>query len=67
MFNGCKHEWVLVDKTVLPSAYEQLKSPELLERVPCDAVMFRKKVIVILQCKVCGKLNKTIEENPLVY
>jgi len=59
---GCKHEWVIVDKVILPSAIEQLAPAESLKSaVPW---VFKKKYTCILQCKKCGKLNKTVESNP---
>ena len=58
----CKHEWKVLDKTVLPSAWEQLKARMSVDKGHIG--LFRKKVVVILVCKKCGKLNKTVETNP---
>ena len=58
----CKHKWKLMDKTILPSGYEQLDAATSLKGN--SLVLLRKKVVVILVCTECGKLNKTIEVNP---
>ncbi len=62
----CKHDWKVLDKTVLPSGYEQIVTahivPKNVENVPAD--MFQKKVVMILACSRCGKLVKHVEANP---
>jgi len=74
MFWSCKHDWEIKDKTIMKSIAEQQK--ELgLAKVSIPAVryggddpflaIFRKKVIIIMSCKKCGKLKKFVESNPL--
>ncbi len=60
----CNHSWAIVDKEVLPSAFEQ--AVEFGEVMESDniAYTFRKKYICILECIHCGKLDKTVEINP---
>ena len=59
----CKHEWKIVDKTVLPSALEQMAKAGGTSKIQGRG-MVTKKVVVILQCETCGKLDKTIESCP---
>jgi hypothetical protein len=66
----CKHQWEVLDKTVLPSAWEQTtkigKFPDgLSERGMLIA--HRKKLVVICSCTLCGKIKKFVEENPLLH
>lgn len=59
----CKHEWEIKSKDILPSAYEQYKD----QKIYPDGVYtthFQKKLILVMVCKKCGKINKTIETNP---
>lgn len=63
----CKHKWKVVDKTVLPSAFEQ--DPEnavatILGDKMCSLFTYQKTVLVILTCDLCGKLRKFTETNP---
>jgi len=63
MFAGCNHIWEVKDKTILPSGYEQLGDGTDFGSRSIPQWMFKKKVIVILACKKCGRLDKTTEEN----
>lgn len=65
---GCKHEWIEVSKEVTESKFEVAMrasgSGRAAKRVTipwqmCDA---SRKVIIILSCKKCGKLNKFVEQ-----
>jgi hypothetical protein len=60
----CKHNWEVALDKVLPSAYEQLTKAESWEMTGLNRGFFRKKSVTILKWLVCGKLDKTIEENP---
>jgi len=58
----CKHEWEVIVNEYEKSQWE--KSIEKFSKVqgltmPEDAFLGKK--IIILQCKKCGKLNKTIK------
>lgn len=58
----CKHDWEVVCKDILPSAYEQGGN---LDGTPTFwKWILRKKFICILKCKKCGKLEKFVEINP---
>ena len=60
----CKHKWETKEKVVLPSAWEQMgEKVGGLKTVTVFDHMFVKKVIIILVCTECGKLDKTIEES----
>ena len=55
----CFHDWKVISKEVLPSAFEQMKG---VESIKGDiSYTFQKKIIIILACTKCGKLDKTIE------
>ena len=55
----CRHNWEKTSKVVLPSPFEQIGSLRGFGRE-----FFREKLIVILKCTLCGKLDKTVEVNP---
>ena len=61
----CKHKWKVIDKTVLPSAFEQTDSAKKLGIEGIPGVLFYRKLIqVIIACERCGKLRKFTETNP---
>lgn len=67
---GCEHSengksmWEVKDKTVLPSALQQMDKAGISGRLSSVRPnMFTTKVILILVCGLCGKVNKTVEEN----
>lgn len=63
----CKHKWELIDKIILPSAYEQMTDKHNLTKVKCEAhnpAYFQKKVVYIFQCANCSKIQKIVEANP---
>jgi hypothetical protein len=61
----CKHDWIVLERTILPSAYEQMNKPKLANGLKGDITpFFQKKIIIILSCNRCGKLHKTVESNP---
>jgi hypothetical protein len=63
LFDKCKHEW-----EVIVNDYEKSFAQKLIEKfdsvkggeMPLSSLIGKK--IIILQCKKCGELNKTIEE-----
>lgn len=59
----CKHSWKVMDKTILLSPYEQMKKNTQYSSLRGTNEFFRKKVIIILVCELCGALDKTIETN----
>ncbi len=58
----CKHDYEILDKTVLPSAAEQVMGISL-EEIQAKNI-FVKKVIIILKCKKCKEIKKIVETNP---
>ena len=58
----CKHDYEILDKTVLPSAAEQVMGSSL-EEIRAKNI-FVKKVIIILKCKKCKEIKKIVETNP---
>lgn len=67
MFNKCKHDYELVDKTVLESGYEQMaKNGERIESLkgPEAPIFFRKKLILTFKCPHCKKIRIEESSNP---
>lgn len=62
-FENCSHDWEIKSKDILPSAFEQMSVGKFTVEELIFAA-FTKKIIIILACKKCGELDKTIEENP---
>lgn len=61
----CKHEWEVLDKTVLPSGFEQITTnlkPKSLRS--SDKNLYRKKLILTVKCRHCPALRQFVEENP---
>lgn len=61
----CKHDWEILDKTILPSPYEMVNEEFKARITEIRTYLFRKKVVLIISCKNCGKLEKIIESNPV--
>jgi hypothetical protein len=57
----CKHDWEIKDKTILPANLELLESTPSEGSIPQR--FFVKKLVLIMACKKCGKLFKSVEEN----
>lgn len=60
---ACVHDWKVVDKTILPSAAEQVA------RFNFDGIgdvceVFRKAVVLTLKCDKCGELRVERTVNP---
>ena len=57
----CKHEWeVIIDETTKSTA-EKVANDGMEGHVRLRRVDYEQKRIIILSCKKCGKLDKTIE------
>lgn len=60
----CKHDWKLIDKTILESGFEQIMKEQFiidrLSKYKLGPDMFVKTVSIILKCEKCGKLDKTV-------
>jgi hypothetical protein len=65
----CQHNWIVLDKTTVPSRFEILKDNP--NRLSCQAFtmemekMCYKKTQVILTCTKCGKLTIETTSNYL--
>jgi hypothetical protein len=57
-----RHNFELIDKTVMPSAFEQLEAAgqSLKRAAGITGEFFEKKVVLTFRCMKCGKLK--IEE-----
>jgi len=59
----CKHSWDLLDKTILPSGWEQLGNGQRSIDSAASWV-FEKKVVYIFKCAHCGDIRKEVESCP---
>ena len=68
MFFICKHKWKVLDKTIFPSAFEQVREKQQtvksLNLDDMNLFFFSKKVIIILICEKCGKEKEILVQNP---
>lgn len=58
----CVHQWDVLDKTVLPSAYEQMANDNtVVENLHSSGsatrALFQKVVVLTLTCPKCGRLR----------
>ena len=60
----CKHSWDLLDKTVLPSGYEQMQASTERLRGGSLKTLFQKKLVYIFKCAHCGDIHKEVESCP---
>ena len=64
----CKHDFDIIDKTVLLSAFEQCQSA--LGSAISGGInvkspkYFTKKVIILMKCNKCKELKEIVETNP---
>ena len=63
MFKECTHDWEIVAEKTMESPAEVAKSVGLHAQSAYDD-HFQRKYILVLKCVKCGKLDKTIIENP---
>lgn len=61
----CRHQWKLLDKTVLPSPFEQsgVRYEGEVSR-GTQAMCHRKAVVVTICCETCGKVKMQKRSNP---
>lgn len=67
IFHRHFHEWQLIDKTILPSAFQQMMAEShgrTVEKIEGGPVYFQSKVVLTFQCKGCHKTKQEITENP---
>lgn len=60
----CKHDDEMIDKTVLPSAFEQSLKEKVKELTNMPHSALKGKVVYILKCKKCKRIKKLVETNP---
>lgn len=61
----CKHNWEILVNETMKSPIEQLSAASVNSRgCAIPSWMFEQKIVVILKCSKCGKLNKTVVKNP---
>lgn len=61
---SCKHDDEIIDKTIMESAYEQAR--DTLRKIGGGntGLFFRKKLVILLKCKKCKRVEKIVETNP---
>jgi len=61
----CKHDWAIIDKTILPSAHEQMseKAESVSVQNP-EPWIYEKKLVIVIACAKCGYIMKEVEVNP---
>ncbi len=61
----CEHDFEIIDKTILESAYEQCQKAGV-DKMRASSIedFFRKKLIIIMKCPKCRKVKKIVETNP---
>ncbi len=53
----CKHEWTIIDKTTIPSIFQQLVAANKPTDF-CDSRLdYRVHVFLVFSCGKCGKLR----------
>ena len=59
----CKHDYDILDKTIMESAYEQAssKGPVRTSRME---IFFKKKLVIIMKCSKCKRTKVIVETNP---
>ena len=65
----CKHDWVVLDKTILESPFEQILKWDYEDLIgkrgtPTGDDLYRKKALVIVVCRICGKKEEHFMANP---
>jgi hypothetical protein len=63
MFSKCDHDDEILDKTILPSAWDQMAN-RITRLHSVDESLFRRKVVILLKCKKCKRVTKMVESNP---
>ena len=67
------HDDEVIDKTLLPSAYEQMDretKSEVFDKNYSDNCLrdvpetFTKKLVLTLKCKKCGRVKQLVQKNP---
>ena len=65
--DGGHHDEDILDKTIMPSAYEQMDEETrrmVFADEYCEESHFRKLLVILLKCKKCGRVKEFTESNP---
>ena len=63
----CKHDYDIIDKTVLKSGFEQVvETGQVITDFECksDSNLFNTKVVYVFKCRLCGCVEIRERENP---
>jgi len=63
----CKHDFEIISKDILPSAYEQEHDKKLKDNIRWESNplwSYKKKIVIILKCSICKKIKTIVEVNP---
>lgn len=60
-FKECNHEWEKITEKTEEAPMGHLNLTEMKGRGISENILFRTYILV-LQCKKCGKLDKTVEK-----
>ena len=61
-FKRCNHKWKIMSETTMPSTHDNLIANGFHTN-EISAYDTQKKLVIILACTECGKLDKTVEVN----
>lgn len=65
MFGRCRHDYHLIDKTILPSGVEQIMANGHQTNIKASGPDgFVKKVIFTFKCSSCNQVKQVTETNP---
>lgn len=59
----CKHDWKVIHNELIDSPLDRMS--EMGSKIRMESMPYNlpfKTKIIILQCRLCGKLDKTIEK-----
>ncbi len=61
----CDHDFEIIDKMLLPSAFEQVtESGGSLKIKETRVDIFAKKLVIVLKCSSCNRIDTIVETNP---
>ena len=58
----CKHDYEIMDKTILPSVFEDADAGRV--RRVGSYLAYGKKVVFLLKCSKCNDVKKLVESQP---
>jgi len=63
-FKRCQHEWGEACKEVMPSMVDVATQNKYRLKEYSGHRDYRRKLVIILTCKKCGKVKTIVETNP---